>query len=224
MNQLVGLSRKSQLMSWIKPPSPSLNYNKRYVRKLVLEAEKNEQSILDIGSGGRRLSQNSITLDIEHFDNVDVIGNADHIPLKNESVDFIILSAVLEHVKHPNLVVSEIKKVLKRGGILYVENPFLQPYHADPHDFQRYTISGLTYLLRDFETLDSGVCVGPFSAMTFFVRKLSTVFFTSAYTAKFIELLVGWLTFWIKYFDWLLIRAKKLHVVASGIFLLLKKP
>jgi hypothetical protein len=105
----------------------------------------------------------------------------------------------------------------------YVEVPFLQAFHADPADFQRYTINGLQNLFRDFRILEAGVCVGPFSAIAFFLRKFPTIFFINKYIAKSIEFIVGWFVFWIKYFDWLFINVKQLHVVASGIYLLATK-
>ncbi len=223
MQELVGLSRKSKLSKLIKPPSPSLNYNNRYLRNLVSKAEATGEIIIDVGSGGRRLTPNSINLDIDLFGYVDIVGDACHIPLKNQSVNLVILSAVLEHVRKPTLVVNEIHRILKKNGEVYVENPFMQPFHADPDDFQRYTLYGLSTLFDNFKIVESGVCVGPFSAMAFFIRKFSTVFFANAFASKAIEFTVGWLTFWIKYFDWIFKKVNKIHIVASGIYLLLKK-
>jgi len=223
MQDLVGLSRKSKFLNLIKPPSPSLNYNKRYVRKLVRKAEAIGEIIVDIGSGGRRLTPNSINLDINLFEYVDIVSDACHIPLKNHSVNLVIISAVLEHVREPILVVTEIHRILKKNGEVYIENPFMQPFHADPDDFQRYTLYGLSNLFDNFKIVESGVCVGPFSAMVFFIRKFSTVFIANAFISKAIEFIVGWLTFWIKYFDWIFKKIKKVHIVAGGIYLLLKK-
>ena len=45
----------------------------------------------------------------------------------------------------------------------------------------------------------------------------------NAFISKAIEFIVGWLTFWIKYFDWIFQKIKKAHIVAGGIYLLLKK-
>lgn len=223
MKELIGLSRKSKLSKLIKPPSPSLNYKDRYLRNLVSKAKTSGEIIVDVGSGGRRLALNSINLDIDLFGYVNIVGDACHIPLKNQSVNLVILSAVLEHIREPTLVVNEIQRILKKNGAVYVENPFMQPFHADPNDFQRYTLYGLSNLFNNFKVIESGVCVGPFSAIAFFVRKFSTVFFTNASAAKATEFTVGWLTFWIKYFDWIFKKVSKIHIVASGIFLLLKK-
>ncbi len=164
-----------------------------------------------------------VTLDLEPFRAVNLVGKADRMPIRNDCLDLVIITAVLEHVKEPPAVVAEINRILKNPGTVYVEHPFLQPFHADPDDYQRYTLMGLRHLFRDFQIIDSGVCVGPFSSLAFFVRKFCTVFVVNAYIAKGVEFVVGWLTFWIKYFDWLLVRAKRLHIASGGLYLLLRK-
>ncbi len=222
-NNLIGIVRKYPILRLIKPPDPSLNYNKRYIKKLVANTAKDGAIIIDVGSGGRKFTSESISLDLNSYPGVDVVADAGKLPFKDDLADLVILSAVLEHVPNPYWVVSEVLRTLKRGGSVYVEIPFLQAYHADPADFQRYTINGLKNIFSDFRILEAGVCVGPFSAVAFFLRKFPTIFFKNAYIAKSIEVIVGWLTFWIKYFDWLLIKVKRLHVVASGVYLLATK-
>lgn len=224
MDDLVGISRRSAFLKLIKPPDPSLNYNKKYVKRLVSAAEQSQKTIVDIGSGGRRLARKVINVDISVFNDVNVVSDAGLLPIKNNSVDLVVITAVLEHVKQPYQVVSEIHRVLKKGGKVYVEVPFLQAFHADPMDFQRYTLNGLINLFRDFEVLGKGVCVGPFSAAAFFMRKFPTIFFHNSYFAKSVEFIVGWLVFWVKYFDWFLQPFQRLHIVASGTYLLLSKP
>ena len=40
-------------------------------------------------------------------------------------------------------------RVLKPGGYIYSEVPFLQGFHADPDDYQRYTLQGLKILFNN---------------------------------------------------------------------------
>ena len=56
---------------------------------------------------------------------------------------------------------------------MYAEIPFLQGYHADPHDYQRYTRSGIVELFGDFDLLETGVCVGPASALGWMLTDLA---------------------------------------------------
>ena len=62
--------------------------------------------------------------------------------------DACFCNTVLEHVKGPEKVVSEVYRVLKSGGKVLFSIPFLQEIHADPYDFQRYTPYGLREILE----------------------------------------------------------------------------
>lgn len=49
------------------------------------------------------------------------IADARHIPLADESVDAVLIQAVIEHVLDPGQVVSEVHRVLRGGGLVYAE-------------------------------------------------------------------------------------------------------
>jgi SAM-dependent methyltransferase len=89
------------------------------------------------------------------------IADAHRIPVASESVDAVLIQAVLEHVLDPGQVVGEIQRVLRNGGLVYAETPFLQQVHAGPYDFVRYTSSGHRYLFRAFEEIAAGPVAGP---------------------------------------------------------------
>ena len=76
-----------------------------------------------------------------------MVGDAHKLPFKSQVFDSIICQAVLEHVSNPNKVVDEMLRVLKPKGHVFVEVPFIQGYHADPDDYQRYTLNGLTIFI-----------------------------------------------------------------------------
>jgi len=61
---------------------------------------------------------------------------------------------------------AEIRRVLKPGGLLYVQTPFMLGFHSSPNDYYRWTIPGLEKLCVGFEKKDAGVAVGPTSAFT----------------------------------------------------------
>lgn len=48
-------------------------------------------------------------------------GNAENLPYKNDSFDIIILANVLDHIQNPEKALSEIKRVLKKDGLFYLE-------------------------------------------------------------------------------------------------------
>ena len=61
------------------------------------------------------------------------------IPLPSETVDCVMATEVFEHCQKPEVVMAEIFRVLKPGGMLFLTVPFLWPIHCAPHDEYRYT-------------------------------------------------------------------------------------
>lgn len=61
------------------------------------------------------------------------------IPLPDESIDCAMATEVLEHCPSPDSVLSEINRVLRPGGLLFLTIPFLWPLHDNPYDEYRYT-------------------------------------------------------------------------------------
>ncbi|WP_085310517.1 class I SAM-dependent methyltransferase [Planktotalea arctica] len=66
-------------------------------------------------------------------------------PFKNNSFDRCICIEVLEHTLDPDLLLSEIFRVLKPGGSVMLTVPWSARRHHTPHDFQRFTLEALTY-------------------------------------------------------------------------------
>lgn len=64
---------------------------------------------------------------------------AEAVPFKSKTFDSIICAELLEHVPDPRLVLQEVYRILKPGGVLLITVPFLYHIHADPYDYGRYT-------------------------------------------------------------------------------------
>jgi SAM-dependent methyltransferase len=115
-------------------------------------------------------------LDIYRSPLVTIVGDAHQMPIKSGSVDGVWIQAVLEHVLNPWQVVSEIHRVLGRGGLVYAETPFMQQVHEGPYDFTRFTHSGHRWLFKNFEELSSGIVAGVGTqmlwAVEYFLRAL----------------------------------------------------
>ena len=137
----------------------------------------------------------------------------------------MISEAVLEHVHSPGVVVSEIYRVLKPAAISASRVPFLQGYHASPHDYQRWTASGIVQLCAAFSEIESGACAGPTTALHWIFREYVGLVcsFGSLLVAKAVSLLVGWLTFPFLLLDVLLSRHKDAHILASAVYFFGKK-
>jgi SAM-dependent methyltransferase len=121
------------------------------------------------------------------------IADAHRIPLPSASVDAVLAQAVLEHVLDPAVVVSEIHRVLKDGGLVYAETPFLQQVHAGAHDFTRFTASGHRYLFRCFEEIAAGPVAGPGTQMLWSADHLVRGLTRSALAGRAVRGMAFWL-------------------------------
>jgi SAM-dependent methyltransferase len=108
-------------------------------------------TVLEIGAGGDYLKEEFktiynewISLDYDLRSNsIDLRGDGQQLPFKNEMFDTIISIDVLEHVPNPEKFVSEMFRVLKPGGIVILSTPFFFYLHEEPYDFFRFSKYGL---------------------------------------------------------------------------------
>jgi SAM-dependent methyltransferase len=111
--------------------------------------------VLDCGSGRRdTVFANLVQLEIAPYENVDVLGVNQMLPFADESFDAVLSLDVLEHVDDPFRAASEIRRVLKPGGVLYVDIPFMQHEHGYPDHYFNVTRRGLRRLFRDGMTVE----------------------------------------------------------------------
>ena len=134
---------------------------KRKLAELINETAK-EAFVLNIGSGNARIDTNVKNLDIVAGENVDIVGTAEKIPLKKNSVDLIITQEAFEHIQDPQLALKECLRVLKPGGKIYFQVPFVIGYHPGPTDFLRFTKEGVHEALTraGFKIVELGITVG----------------------------------------------------------------
>lgn len=131
--------------------------------------------------------------DIYYSPNIQFIADAHSIPLRDRSVDAVVIQAVLEHVLDPQQVVDEIWRVLKPDGLVYAETPFLQHVHEGAYDFTRFTESGHRFLFRRFELVDSGCSGGPGTQLTWSIDYFARALFRSRLVGKMFKLAFSWL-------------------------------
>ena len=83
--------------------------------------------------------------DIESGQDVDIV--ADVHKLSNftgiEQFDVIISCSTFEHFKYPHLAAHEIMKVLRLGGLLFIQTHQTYPLHNYPHDYFRFSREAL---------------------------------------------------------------------------------
>lgn len=209
------------LKKLLTPPSVTY-YDDSHLRSLAKNLDK-AVPILNVGSGRRRIFCSEIDVDISLSPNVDMVADAAKLPFKDGAFYLVIYKAVLEHAWNLEGILKEARRVLKKGGYVYSEVPFLQPYHPAPEDYRRLTLKGIEKIHKDFVKIESGICVGPTSALLSFIREYIPLFFNIKYIRGLIYLMISWFTFWLKYLDRFLIRNKHCQTIASSFYYIGRK-
>lgn len=194
-------------------------------RKIINNEIKQKNLVaLNLGSGNSDFGNDLLNLDLLPYDNVDILCDIENIPFKDNTVDYIINIAVLEHVPNPQKVISEIHRIMKPGARLYCFIPFMQPFHASPYDFQRFTYEGMKDQFREFEILKLKA-IGPTSGMLWNLQEWLALVFSFGikplHTVLYLFFMV--LTFPLKFLDLILQFHPMSKNVASGFSILCQK-
>lgn len=109
-----------------------------------------EGRYVDLGCGFRDIIfDNCLYVEVYPSQTADVIIVPNTpLPLRDSKLDGLGCFAVLEHVEDPFFVVQEIARVVRPGGRIFIDWPFLQPVHGYPSHYYNATRSGL---VRAFE-------------------------------------------------------------------------
>ena len=225
-------SFKSFIINFLVKTKPSITLNKKskitYLKLLNDIKKKGEPKVLIVGAGegdGSGFDSKAIQkigevikTDVVLSSYVDVICDAHQLPFKKNIFDVVIIQAVLEHVADPNLCVNEIHRVLKKGGLIYAETPFMQQVHLGRYDFTRFTHIGHKRLFNNFKELDSGPVCGPATVLAWSIKYFVRCFFKPSFAQFFTEWITTFFYFWIKYFDYILINKPGAYDASSGYF------
>ena len=110
--------------------------------------------LLDLGCGDRYLERPVSEKGIEYLGlDIDTIDfEKDKFSIEQSSVDIVVCLAVLEHLKDPSLVMSEIYRCLKPGGAVYLSTPNFRydfkNFYNDPTHVRPYTPHGAEVMLK----------------------------------------------------------------------------
>ncbi|PWB39054.1 MAG: class I SAM-dependent methyltransferase [Parcubacteria group bacterium] len=135
---------------------PYKNKEKERAFNELLAAGENK-SCLQIGVRKKKFGSHWVSVDL--FDKspyIDYNYDIHDLKFEDNKFDVAVCNAVLEHVENPLKAISELTRVLKSGGLIWVEIPFNQHYHPSPTDYWRVTLPGLKLWLKDFQEISAG--------------------------------------------------------------------
>lgn len=215
--------------------SPSINLSRQRLLtqlKGILQ-DFGGATVLVVGGGNQRVwldkilgvgdSIRVIYSDVDVKADVDIFCDAHELPFVDGCFDAVITTAVLEHVLYPERVAAEMQRVLRVGGLLYSELPFMQQVHEGAYDFTRYTLSGHRRLLNYIDSIESGMVAGPATALAWAVENFALAFVTGQTSAKWAKAAVRLFCGWLKYFDYLLANRPQAMDGASCTYLFGRK-
>ena len=130
------------------PPVSSNDYGGLLVDR---QRANPQQMFLDLGAGLRStVSSNLINMDVFAAVSTDVVCIGEDLPFEDAQFDFVLCAATLEHTRRPWDVAREICRVLKPGGTVRIDYPFLQPVHGYPSHYFNATPEGTISLFERY--------------------------------------------------------------------------
>lgn len=206
------------LIEIISPVCPTTDL-KRFLRKNV---HGKKIIALNLGSGNSNISKNVSNIDFFPYENVDLTCDINNLPFRDDSIDIIFNIAVLEHLPNPEIAVSEMLRVLKRGGLVYTFFPFMQGFHASPNDYSRLSDEGLKNLFNNFQQVSLKCSGGPTSSLLWMLQEWVAILFSfgAAPLYLIISLIMMMVTFPLKFID-LILRDNPFsrHISSSFVYI-----
>lgn len=125
----------------------------------IAEKVKNITGIvIDLG-GGKNPSyqrfwnikpEKFIRVDISETVAADIVADINKpLPFPDNFADTVFLFSAIYIVENPAKVLSEIYRILKPGGRLFITSPFIFNEAKEPSDYYRFTSQGLAKILTD---------------------------------------------------------------------------
>ena len=226
-----------RIVNAVRPPLPYDRHGRwhgqRTFESELVRTATTTPLVLDLGSGTgetQQLAGLSTTMratilrsDIQPSLRVSFVSDAHTIPMGDGTLDGVILQGVLEHVARPWDIAAEVIRVLKPGGVVFCEAPFVQWYHEDPKDYYRFTEDGLREIFRGCDFIESGVAIGPVGGVIGVSRELLPVLFTSPYIYWPLKWGLAWLTLPFILLDRLYRHRPRAKTIALAVYLVARK-
>src|SRR5215831_13208887 len=143
--------------------------------------DPSKELVVDLGCGNRRVDPDLIGVDIFDYEAVDIVCDLMALPFRDGTIDGFVSSSVLEHVPNLSQAAGEIDRCTRRGGVGVHLIPFLFPYHASPHDYQRLTHTGAACLMPGWTTIEQRNATGPVTLFLVCVIEFLAILFSFGY-------------------------------------------
>jgi SAM-dependent methyltransferase/uncharacterized protein YbaR (Trm112 family) len=227
----------ARIVALVRPPLPYDTHG-RHCGQQTFDRSIPRQSdhpsfVLNLGAGNKGDSQliglsaetraSLIHTDISPGQGIDFLSDAHRIPLPDSSLDGVVFQGVVEHISRPWIAAAEIVRVLKPGGVVFCEAPFMQWFHEDPKDYYRFTEDGLKALFDPCEPVESGVAIGPVGGVVGVSRELLPILFDNAYLYWIVKWAIGWVTLPAVLLDRLYRGRPRAKNVALAVYLVARK-
>ncbi len=206
------------LLSRVLNPSPTRQTRSQIPK--ALEMIPANAKVVDLGAGGRKITPTTITVDFTIIGETSVVADIHRLPFISESIGGVFCTGTLEHVEYPEKAVQEIERVLTKGGIAYIDVPFMQCFHPDPVDYWRFTIKGLELICQrtGLSKIASGANIGTASALTWILMAFFESLFVNDFANRVFSKLTTILVAPIKFLDNLTLRGHKSTIGPSAVY------
>lgn len=178
-----------------------MHYNAWALKRYIIRISKMLNpglTILDVGAGECQYKphfkhMNYISTDwcgtTDHHSyssGIDYICPADNMPFESASIDNVLCTQVLEHVRYPEKVINEISRVLKPGGFFFLTVPQSWEEHEQPYDFHRFTQFVLKSYANDygFDIIEIKPQGGRFKVMGYYLSWTLPTLFKNSFGNK----------------------------------------
>jgi SAM-dependent methyltransferase len=191
-----------------------------------------DERILDIGSGGSsygRYFPNRLTVDIDPARKPEIVADAHSLPFRDAEFNLVLCTEVLEHTEHPDVVASELMRVLKPDGILVLTTRFVYPIHDSPNDYFRFTKYGLQKLFAQWKIIEIRSELGDFSTIAALLQRIG--FQTELRGGKFSKLILYGVAWLFSKLDWLVKKeygdikksVEETNILSTGVYVAVRK-
>ena len=141
----------------------SSKFNKKGLRVLEIGSRNVSKNEKLTNLRNHFLNADYVGFDFYDGENVDITGDAHQLSSyfsNKEKFDLVFSSAVFEHLHMPWVAATEIQKLVKLGGYVFIETHFSFSSHERPWNFFQFSDMGLRALFNNalgFDLIDSGM-------------------------------------------------------------------